>query len=262
MGNTKWGAGTARGVPSSTREKVERVAFYSDIHAPYHDPQLVASALDLVRRFEPHRVVLLGDLLDFHAISRWNASMERLDDLQDEIDIAMGILADVRAAAPDAALDLVLGNHDVRMRRYIMEHGRALASLRALDLGELIGAKDVELTIHEPHGFLLRQDFLVKHGDVIRKGAGSSAKAECLSAGISGISGHSHRLASWRQTGYTSLRWTEAGTLSRIDPPYTIGPPDHQQGMAVGHFQTKGRAWTVEEVQALDGQLVWGGQVF
>jgi predicted phosphodiesterase len=247
-------------VPLSTKEATERVAFVSDIHVPYHDPALVASALALIRDFKPHRVVQIGDLFDFHSISRWNAGLDRLDALQEEIDGGVAVLQEIRKAAPNAALDLTMGNHDERLRRYVKEKGRALASLDSLHFPSLIQAEKVGLTVHEGCGFLLRPDFLVRHGTMIRKGAGASAKAEALSAGVNGISGHTHRLGTYRLTGYASLQWTEAGTLSRVDPPYVLGVPDHQQGMAVGHFSKQ--HFVVEEVQAVGGKLFYGGRSY
>lgn len=257
-----WGYGAARKVPCSTKEATERVAFLPDVHAPYHDAKLFASALALIKNLKPHRVVLLGDLFDFHSISRWNQSQERLDALQDEIDLGVLLLRDVRKAAPNAIIDYTMGNHDERLRRFVYEKGRALASLRSLNFDVLIEAKSIDLRVHEGHGFLLRPHFLVRHGTVIRQGAGASAKAEAKAAGVNGISGHTHRLGTYRSTGYESVQWTEAGTLSRIDPPYVLGVPDHQQGMAVGHFSVRSRSFVVEEVQAVDGKLWYGGKVF
>lgn len=255
-----WGHGAARKVPCSTKEATERVAFLPDIHVPYHDPALVASALRLVKDFKPHRVVLLGDLFDFHSVSRWNASQERLDNLQEELDEGVALLRSVRKAAPNAALELTMGNHDERLRKYVKEQGRALASLRSLDFVALVEAKAIDLRVHEGCGFLLRPNFLVRHGTMIRKGAGSTAKAEALAAGVNGISGHTHRLGTFRQAGYGGIQWTEAGTLSRVDPPYVLGVPDHQQGMAVGHFSTRSKEFVVEEVQVSAGRLFYGGR--
>jgi hypothetical protein len=258
-----WGFGAAQKVPSSTKEATERVAFVPDIHVPYQDPSMVASSLALVKHLKPHRLVLLGDLFDFHTISRWNTSLERLDHLQDEIDEGVALLRNYRKAAPNAAFHFIIGNHEERLRRFVYEKGRALASLRSLNLKEQMQAKSMELQIHEGHGFLLRPNFLCRHGNVIRKGAGASAKAEAASAGVSGISGHTHRLGTWRSSGYGSLRWTEAGTLSRMDPPYVHGVPDHQQGMAVGYFSTRnGGGFVVEEVQAVKEGLWYGGKSY
>ncbi|HEY6019772.1 MAG TPA: metallophosphoesterase [Candidatus Paceibacterota bacterium] len=255
----RWGYGQAELVPSLPGT-TELVAFVPDIHIPYQDHGLVDSCLNLISSLDPDRVVLLGDVLDFHAISRWNAGMDRLDNLQDEIDEAKGLLARIRERAQRADIHWTEGNHDERLDKYIATEARALKSLRSLSMSEQLGLKDLEITYHHGQGFRLRPEFLVKHGTMIRKGAGASAKAECMSAGISGISGHTHRLAPWRQDGYRSLQWNEAGTLSRLDPPYHPGAPDWRQGMCIGFF---GKAsWRVEEVYVEGGRLVYGGRTF
>jgi predicted phosphodiesterase len=221
---------------------------------------LIQSALSLVKWFKPHRVIHLGDLVDFHAISRWNAGLERLDDLQSEIDEAAGFLADLRKAAPDADIRWLEGNHDERLLKYVATEARALKSLRDLSVERQFGLDELGISYHGGEGILLRKEFLCKHGTMIRSGAGATAKAECLAAGISGISGHTHRLAPYRREGYRSLQWNEAGTLSRLDPPYNPGRPDWSNGMCVGYFGKN--TWRVEEVHAENGKLVYGGRSF
>jgi predicted phosphodiesterase len=256
----KWGNGQAELVPRSTKEETERVAFIPDTHFPYQDPALVKSALALVKWFKPHRIIHLGDLVDFHSISRWNSALERLDDLQDEIDEATDFLYDLRNAAPDANIRWCEGNHDERLKKYVATEASAIRSLRDLTVVRQFHLVELEIAYHGGEGFLLRKEFLCKHGTMIRSGAGATAKAECLAAGISGISGHTHRLAPYRREGYRSLQWNEAGTLSRLDPPYNPGRPDWKQGMVLGYFGKT--AWRVEEVHAEAGKLVYGGRSF
>lgn len=256
----KWGHGQAKQVPRSTKESEERVVFVPDCHYPYADEDLIRSLFKLIAWFKPHRIIHLGDLVDFHAISRWNAGLERLDDLQDEIDEAAGFLGDLRKAAPDADIRWLEGNHDERLLKYVATEARALKSLRDLSVERQFGLDELGISYHGGEGILLRKEFLARHGTMIRSGAGSTAKAECLASGISGISGHTHRLGVYRRDGYRSLQWNEAGTLSRLDPPYNPGRPDWRQGMIVGYFGKN--SWRVEEVHAEDGKLVYGGKSF
>lgn len=259
--NLQWGFGAASLVKPSTKEDIERIAFIPDIHIPYQDESLVSSALRFVRRVKPHRVVLLGDLVDFHSISRWNSAQERLDDLQDELDEAQDFLARLRKASGDAPIELVEGNHDLRMRTYVAENARALTSLRSLKYEQLLGLQDHRVNYYPGHGFLLRPNFVVKHGNMIRKGSGQSAKAEALAANASGISGHTHRLGRYRLDGYAPLEWWEAGTLSRVDAPYVVGPPDWEQGMVYGHFAKNGQ-YLLEALHTMDGKLFYGGRSY
>lgn len=259
MADTKWGYGAAKPVRPATKERTEIVAFLSDIHVPYHDPAAVGAALILIEAIKPHRVVLNGDVADFFQLSRFNVSGERIDKLQEEIDAANAIRRAVREAAPNAAIEETQGNHDHRVISYVEANARALSSLRALEPGKLFEYAELGITWHPGPGFLLRPHFLVKHGDIVRGEAGATAKAELAKAGVSGISGHTHRLATYRKAGYgTPRQWTEQGGLMRLDPDYVVGPPNWTQGVVVGEFSTRSTAFVTHEVPFIDGALRLG----
>lgn len=251
----EWGYGAPRRVPKATKEDTELVVFISDTHFPYHDQSLIDSSLRLIRKLNPHRVVLNGDVNDFFQLSRFNIGHQRLDWLQEELDMGNSYRAALRRAAPDAVIDETVGNHDSRIQSYVAANGRALASLRALKPSSLFLHKEYGINHHPGCGFLLRPWFLVKHGTLIRKHAGWSAKAELEAAGISGISGHTHRLATYRVGGLKPLSWTEQGGLMRLDPDYVVGAPNWQQGCAVGEFSTRRESFVVHEVPAVAGEL-------
>lgn len=259
----KWGYGPARPVAPATTEDTEVVVFLNDIHVPFEDAEVVASALRLVKRVQPHRVILNGDIGDFFQLSRFNTSQERMDDLQGEIDAANKIREAVRKAAPDAVIDETEGNHDQRIRTYVLNNARALASLRALEPENLFRYRELEINWHPGAGFLLREQFLVRHGTIARGEAGASAKAELLQSGVSGASGHTHRLCKYIKAGYVQREWSECGGLFRCDPDYVKGGlPNWTQGVAIGQFSTSSSSFAMELVQAMDGRLVWGGKAY
>lgn len=254
-----WGHGAAKPVPRATKKPWERVVFLSDLHVPFHDPAVVRAALALIRDVEPRRVVLNGDIADFFQLSRFNTGQERLDTLQEEIDAANAIRLAVREAAPGALIEETQGNHDHRIISYVQANARALTSLRALEPPQLFQYAELAITPHPGAGFLLRPHFLVKHGTLVRKYPGATARAEMAAAGISGISGHTHRLATYRFAGYGPARqWTEQGGLMRLDPDYVTGPPNWTQGLVVGEFATKGETFATFEVPYIDGALRLG----
>jgi hypothetical protein len=202
--------------------------------------------------------VLNGDVSDFFQLSRFNTGLERLDRLQEELDVGNAIRRAIRRAAPNAHLVETEGNHDSRIRTYVARHARALTSLSALEPAQLFDYGELEIEAYGAAGFRLRPDFLVKHGSIVRKGAGTTAKAELLGAGISGVSGHTHRLATHRVGDYVPRQWTEQGCLCRVDPDYVVGVPDWTQGLAVGEFSTRSSAFVVHEVPFIEGRLRLG----
>lgn len=258
----KWGQGAAQLVKPSTREATELVVFGSDFHFPYQDDGAIESFLILIRDVQPHGVVLNGDIGDFFGLSRFNTSGLREDKLQEEIDQANVFRAKVRAAAPNAVVAELEGNHDNRITSYVANKAGALKSLRALKPAELFKFRELDFNWYPGCGFLLRPGYLVKHGTVVRSEAGASAKAEHTLSGVSGISGHTHRLAKYRKEGYVQREWLEQGCLCRVDPDYVVGRPNWTQGCAVGEFSTKTATFVVHEVPYVDGKLRLGRDAF
>lgn len=234
------------------------MVFLSDPHFPHADEKVVAAALRLVKSVKPHRVVLNGDTNDFFQLSRFNTSLERLDSLQDEIDAGNDYRARVRKAAPNAVIDHNDGNHDSRIKTYVAQNARALKSLRALDPDSLFEFEENEIESHPGAGFRLRKEFIVKHGTIVRGESGATAKAEFMLAGVSGASGHTHRLATYRKAGYVNRTWTELGCMCLLTPDYAVGSPNWVQGCAVGEFSTRTAAYAVHEVPFVEATLRLG----
>lgn len=256
-----WGLGAAKLVKPATTEATEIVVFVSDIHVPFHDPRMVEASWELIRDVAPHRVVLNGDIADFFQLSRFNKGLDRLDTLQQELDDANKIRAGYRAVAPDALIEELEGNHDSRLRTFVQMNARALTSLRNLQPAALNAWTENEITPHGEQGFLLRPEFLVRHGTSVRGEAGATAKAELTAAGISGVSGHTHRLANYTKAGYVQRSWWEGGCLCRTDPDYVSGgSPNWQQGLLVGQFSTSSSAFVIEPVYRYEDSLIFGGR--
>jgi hypothetical protein len=260
--NNNWGFGPARLVKPSTTEETETVVFLSDLHYPFQDDAVIASSLKLIRNIKPHRVVLNGDINDFFQLSRFNTALERLDDLQDEIDQANKLRQSIRKALPNATIDETTGNHDDRIISYVAKNARSLTSLRALEPKNLFMYDALNINHHPGCGFLLRKNFLVKHGTIVRGEAGATAKAELLQAGVSGLSGHTHRLSKYLKVGYDTKEWTEQGCMCRLDPDYVVGKPNWVQGIVVGQFSTKTSNFMVQLVEFKDGKLWYGNKQY
>jgi predicted phosphodiesterase len=207
-----WGGGQAPLVATKTNELV---VIGSDFHVPYQDVGAVQSFVKLVRSLKPDRVVLNGDISDFFGLSRFNKEHERMDSLQSEIDEANALRRAIRKAAPNAVLQEGDGNHDSRIRTYVAQNATVLSSLRALKPRSLFKYDDLEIQWFSGAGIRLREDLVIKHGTLVRSEAGASAKAECMAAGANGVSGHVHRLATYRRNGYTKRQWVEGRTGSR-----------------------------------------------
>ena len=258
-------------VKPSTTEETERIIFLSDIHAPFHDEDAIKAVLRFIPEFDPHRIVLNGDIQDFYSLSRFDRDYERNESLDEEIGVGNRIRSQIRHAAPNADIIETEGNHEARLEAYLRRNVDTLAPIlslpkvkEAMSMASLFNYDLYNITGYGSEGFFLREDFRVKHGEFARQDAGMSGKAQMLRGFSSGVSGHSHRLARFpfRADGGRLYEWFEGGCLCSLDAEYLRGGvPNWEQGFTVGQFSTKGSAHFMEVVPIRDGKISWQGQV-
>lgn len=215
----------------------ERVAVLSDVHFPFQDDTAVALALRVVAHWQPHRVVLNGDMLDMYAVSHFDKNPKRLEEcgLQAELDQFAAFCGHLRAAVPmDTAIDFLPGNHEARLEKWLWRNS-GIYGLHALELPTLLGLKAHGIAYHEREVALAEGNLIVKHGRVVRKAAGYSAhgELEMEKYAVSTVTGHTHRLASvFVQTRRGVVGGWENGCLCNLNPEY-IEHPNWQQGMTL-----------------------------
>ncbi len=239
----------------------DRLVGLYDLHTPYHDDEAFRSALAFVRRVKPERVIVGGDWLDFYQLSRFVKDPARKLQLQDDIDVCIGMLRELRKCAPKARIWYLNGNHEARLQKHLWGTESPLTSLRGLRVPRLLGLPDMGVEWVES-GVLRWPSLVFKHGNIVRAKAGDSAKAELERLWRSGVSGHTHRLAQvYRRNDAGSYTWTEAGCLCDLDPEYADGQVmDWQHGLVYAEVEKGGNRFTVHPVPIVKGRIVFGGQ--
>ena len=114
-----------------------QVGFLRDIEdpsnlVPMHDEAAIDVALQIVADLKPNQLGYVGDFLDLNEMSRWLQVEEFWRTTQPAIDTGYRILAQFEAAAgPDREpTQFLSGNHDRRIREYIVKNARAAYNLR------------------------------------------------------------------------------------------------------------------------------------
>lgn len=253
-----------------------RVGFLvSDFHAPFHDKKLLASFLAWCEDVQPDFGVFAGDVPDLPEPSRhrrnpaWHATpQECVRSSHQEI------LAPTREVLPDAELDLVIGNHDVRIRNWLLEKQPDLADLTpgdsdipVLGMRNLLGLDALHIRAHEPLGeysdseFVLSRNLAVTHGS--KTGKYNAVDEELASFGHSIVFGHTHRKRSVYQT-----RWDMDGPAVHIGVNlgcmcviegglgYAGRRPNWQQGFGVASIWDDGQ-FHLEHTDFVNGRLIW-----
>lgn len=239
----------------------ERAVYVGDVHCPYQSTSAVGVMLSFLHWFQPHKVYLMGDIADFYQVSKFDKDPSRLMELQDDLDSAKDFIFKVRRVAPDADIAFTVGNHEDRLRKYLCAHPE-LSSLRAMNLEPLMGLDDYGVKVigardlHQYHGFC------VEHGEIVRKSSGYTARGQLERRGVSGISGHTHRLGVHYHTDLGGdYLWAENGCLCDRRPSY-CSAPDWQNGFSISHFNPDTQRFALEQILIHDGMAVFAGREF
>lgn len=243
---------------------------YGDTHIPFQDDAALRVVGEIVRRVQPDVLCHDGDLLDCYHLSRFDTNPKRMHRLQDEIDAARQHLAAFRLLARHARMVLLEGNHEDRLRRALWSsqgHAKALLELNTISEAttwpNLLGLEDMGIEFY-PYGeqskVKILPKWILKHGSVVRKLSGYTARAELERYGSSGSSGHTHRLGMHMHGDRNGNHcWVEAGCTCTLTPEYAEDP-DWQQGALVLTFEPETGAFQAEPVYIHKGTTVFRGQ--
>ena len=253
--------------PVNKASKWFTAVVYGDTHFPFQDDAALSVVLSLIKDVKPDVVLHVGDLVDAWQISRFDHDPTRRDTLQDNIDQARQHLHQVAQVSPKSKRVLLEGNHESRLTRSIWQldgaqrefaklrvFQKAMTWPRLLEL-DAIGWKFVPE--REQSRTPILPKLVTKHGTVVRKFAGMTAKGEWEKYGKSGLSGHTHRLGWFTHRDHNGrANWAETGCTCLLDPPYGVDF-DWQQGAVVQTWNADRKLQNVEFVGIRDGAAIW-----
>lgn len=255
-----------------------------------HDPAAIDAALELVSTIRPSRVVLLGDNIDAPEFGKYRLSPAFQQTTQPAIDYATTLMGRLRAAAPDAQIDWLAGNHEERLQNWLMDNARAAFGLRqgatpeswpVLSIPHLCRLDDHGVIYHPGYpaaDVWLTDNLKIIHGDRV-KSRGSTAHKYLDEQKVSVIYGHIHRIEVAHRTredidGPAEIMAASPGCLARTDGavPSTRqgldldGRPltraeDWQCGMGVVTIHDD-KTWQYEHARISNGRAYWRGGIY
>lgn len=209
------------------------LAVFSDIHAPYHDVQALAQAVDMAQKSNPDVVILLGDILDCHRISRYQNDENTLS-FAKEIEVGLELMRYMRQSFPNSEMYYIEGNHEVRLSAYIASNASELHGLNALSMPELLMLDSFEMQWLSG-GFIHCGDISFLHGHELRGVGGVNPSRKLFTKMMkSALCGHLHRPESFftRDGAGKLLQCHVIGHLGEENPRYHPRN-DWQQGFAI-----------------------------
>lgn len=242
---------------------IDRSAFVSDLHIPHQDRDVVRVVLAFLKEWRPTFVGLVGDVVDFYALSKFDKDPNRKLQLQDDLDHLDRFLTDLReTVGPDCKVVYVEGNHEARLKAFLWRNPE-FCNLRILQPGSLLDLDKHNIEWVPQSRVYRHHGFIITHGTKVRAHSSYSAKAEFDRWGSSGLSGHTHRAGMYRRrTWDVDAVWYELGCLCELNPEYVVGAPDWQHGFAIGEFINGDQRFQITPVAVPNRKILWNGKLF
>jgi len=216
-----------------------KILAISDIHVPYHDKRALAEAMKLGREAGCSTVIVLGDLCDFHKVSKYRHDATALE-IDEEIAQAERVLFELADKFPHRYF--VPGNHEDRLKAYILDNAPSLQHLEQLELDKLLKLEEHGFK-YVPGGFIHCGDMTFLHGHEIRISGMDPARKLFMKMKKSAICGHLHRPDSHytRDGAGNLLQCHVLGHLGEKSPAF-MPRNDWQHGFAIVSVPKSGNA--------------------
>lgn len=266
------------------------VVIVGDQQAPFYDEKLDLLFRAWLQENQPAEGVLLGDTADFPDISRHPFDPESNATVNQCIQSAVDLLVGYVDASPDTRWTKLVGNHDARLRDYVLQQARELYKVARgrlpgeeeqpplLSLDNVLRLPELGIELIDPHGpwdhgqHSLSPYLAVRH-TWPRKKSGSATLDEF---NYSVVVGHTHSQSFTEKTRYdmngmnpTVLAAVEAGCMCSVERierdgrwwPNFVTRPNWQQGFATATIWNDGK-FKVDLAQYVNGVLLYRDQRF
>lgn len=210
-----------------------RVIVSSDWHIPNLSQHAWEWWLGMVekRRRDTDAIFLIGDVADFKPFGRFIANPMDLTPgaVLESIEMVRKAFKELRSVVRKAPIYWLMGNHEIRLQRYLYKQAPALAGLDSLSIANLTRCGEFGVTVLNTEAVLLKREggeVYLTHGKQVRRDSGASALQEMLFWGASGLSGHTHRAGIIYRTfpNNRTIFWVETGCLCGPDMDYAPTP--------------------------------------
>lgn len=252
--------------------RVKTILVASDFHDIDTDMFCLRVFLDTAKRVQPDVIVLNGDVFDQYSVSRFAQDVRLKKTMARMRFVWDNIFAPLRAACPNAQIDLILGNHEHRLVKFLSGmSGGVIPELFdgvGVKLKDIFGVDKYKINLISKwtmeewvstdranskfNAQLYYDFFLVQHDKP--KGLPDAT----------GTSGHLHRPAV--ETNVTHLRrphvWVRTGCMCMPGADYPEHPEKWQQSFLLAHCDTENKQAVMEHVMFTDHMACVGGAYY
>ena len=190
----------------------DRILVVGDMHAPFACQKTLKQIYEIAAKEKPTHIVQVGDMYDFFCFSRYSRSMNWMmpeQELQLGRKKAAEFWATIKKAAPKAKCFQLLGNHDERLIKRVLEKAPELESVT--DIHSYFCFPGVT-TLKDYRHELVIGDIIFHHGYLSGKGQHKRKNA------MNFVGGHTH-------LGYVDYEVMAGKVLWELNAGY-VGDPE------------------------------------
>jgi hypothetical protein len=198
----------------------------ADVHCPYHDLAALKAAVKWGRAERCDGVLVLGDLIDYYQLSRFNRDPRRSPVAQ-EMAAVKQVLRYVRQEIRPAAFVWKAGNHELRWDHYLNARAPELLGLPCASIEANLGLAELGVTYVRPTHYLTTGHLSIVHGHEWSRGLVNPvnpARGAFLRTLSCTLSAHEHRTSDHTERaldGRTITCWS-LGCLCALHPEYAV----------------------------------------
>jgi hypothetical protein len=235
-----------------------RYGVVGDIHFGYQSTQAMVVAFDHLRDRGIENIVLNGDIIDCHSLSRWEKSPDARN-FKGEVRIVREFLGWLRNNF-GGWIGYKIGNHEHRITRYLMSQSPELYDLEELSFSNLFRLEEFDIDLVESAQVIKAGHLNIIHGHEFGESTFSPvnpARGLFLRAKCSILAGHNHQSSEHHENninGDQMACWS-IGCLCDLSPsyrPFAFTKWNH--GFAVVEVE-QGGSFTVENKRIIGDKV-------
>lgn len=204
--------------------KGRRILVLSDIHIPYHSIPALTAAFDWARDKDVDTVLLNGDTIDAHRLSKYVTDPKKRD-FAGELETFREFFTVLVQAFPKAQIIFKIGNHEERYDAFLAQKAGELSGVSEFSLENIIRSRAQGIEFVTDKRIMKAGDLNIIHGHEFTGGSFSPvniARGLFLKAKVSAMQGHNHQTSEHTETdmnGRITTTWS-VGCLSELHPMY------------------------------------------
>lgn len=236
----------------------KKLAIFSDIHLPYHSVQALSAALSHCKKEKVDALLLNGDTLDCHQLSRFERDPRKKNFAQ-ELEVFKQMVEAFKKTLK-CKIYIKLGNHSERYEHFLMTKAHELVGVEEFEISNIIKSRVSDVEVIKDKRIIHANKLSIIHGHEFGQGFFSPvnvARGLSLRAKTSAIQGHNHQVSEHTSVdlnGKVMTTWS-TGCLCELSPRF-LPINNWQHGFAIVELSDNEKDFHVKNFRIDRGTLL------